>query len=298
MAGGSITSVAPSTTATALTSLVTGLAPGEHGLIGYRIDMGETVMNTLRWGDHTGDLRRRFPPRQVQPCPPFLGSAVPVVSRADLEGTGFTEAHLSGSRPTGWRVASSIPVIAAELVRSGDRFVYAYYDGLDKVAHERGFGDHYDAELRFVDWLVAELLAQLPRDTVLLVTADHGQVHVGESTVALSAQVMSLVRHQSGEGRFRWLHARAGKEAELLTECARYEDLAWVVSRDQVIDEGWFGTRVTNDARRRMGDVALVPHAPVSFEDPADGGLFDLVCRHGSLTEDEMVVPLVAAVAG
>ena len=44
-----------------------------------------------------------------------------------------------------------------------------------------------------------------------------------------------------------------------------------------------------------MGDIALVPHAAVSFEDPADGGAFELVCRHGSLTEDEMLVPLVAA---
>jgi hypothetical protein len=47
--GGHITSITPSTTATALTSLVTGLAPGEHGLIGYRVDMGNTVMNVLRW---------------------------------------------------------------------------------------------------------------------------------------------------------------------------------------------------------------------------------------------------------
>ena len=50
--GGSyITTVAPSTTATALTSLVTGLSPGEHGILGYRMDMGDTVMNVLRWGD-------------------------------------------------------------------------------------------------------------------------------------------------------------------------------------------------------------------------------------------------------
>ena len=64
-----------------------------------------------------------------------------------------------------------------------------------------------------------------------------------------------------------------------------------------MIDEKWFGPRLTTDAARRMGDVALVPHAPVSFEDPADGGAFELVCRHGSLTADEMLVPLVAAMA-
>lgn len=70
--GSHITTVAPSTTATALTSLVTGLSPGEHGILGYRMDMGDTVMNVLRWGDDQGDLRRRYPPEIVQTCPPFL----------------------------------------------------------------------------------------------------------------------------------------------------------------------------------------------------------------------------------
>ena len=294
MSGGFITSVAPSTTATALTSLTTGLTPGEHGLIGYRMDMGGVVMNTLRWGDGKTDMRHRFPPSQVQPCPPFLGSAVPVISMADKEGSGFTEAHLSGVKSMGWRSVSSIPVTINRALADGESFVYAYYDGVDKIAHERGFGDYYDAELSLADSLVASIIDRLPADTVLLVTADHGQVHVGDNTVTLPVDVLEHVRIQSGEGRFRWLHARRGHESELNASCAQFSDVAWVVSREQVVDEKWFGPRVSADALRRMGDVALVPHAAVSFEDPADGGLFDLVCRHGSLTEDEMLVPLLA----
>lgn len=297
MRGGAITSVAPSTTATALTSITTGLTPGEHGLIGYRMDMGGTVMNTLRWGDENGDLRRKFPPRQVQACPPFLGLSVPVLSKAELEGTGFTEAHLAGVKPMGWRAPSSIAVTVRRALDAGETFVYAYYDGVDKIAHERGFGDYYDAELAYADSLVAAVAEVLPAGTALVVTADHGQVHVGQNTVVPAPEVMSLVHHQSGEGRFRWLHAQRGKENELLVECGRYEDVAWVVSRDQVIEENWFGPRVSPEARRRMGDVALVPHAPVSFEDPADGGAFELVCRHGSLTADEMLVPLLASLS-
>ena len=297
LTGGSITSVAPSTTATALTSLTTGLAPGEHGLIGYRMDMGGTVMNTLRWGDERGDLRSKFPPTQVQPCPPFLGSAVPVISMADKEGSGFSLAHLSGTKPMGWRAASSIPVTIKKALDAGEDFVYAYYDGLDRIAHERGFGDYYDAELAAVDALVKNVIDVLPVGTALVVTADHGQVHVGPNTVVLSPAVMENVRLQSGEGRFRWLHARRGREQGLAHACAEYADIAWVVTKERVIDERWFGPRVSSDAVRRMGDVALVPHAAVSFEDPADGGAFELVCRHGSLTEDEMLVPLLACLA-
>jgi hypothetical protein len=298
MEGNPITSVVPTTTATALTSVATGLVPGEHGLIGYRMDMGGAVMNTLHWAGPQGDMSSSHPPLQVQSCPSFLGASVPVISRQELENTSFTAAHLTGTKPMGWRVASSIPVTAAAAVEAGAPFVYAYYDGIDKVAHERGFGPYYDSELRFADSLVARLLETLPSDTALLVTADHGQVHVGEATVRLDDSVSSLVRHQSGEGRFRWLHARVGREADLLDACGMYADVAWVVSRAQVLDEKWFGPRTTAAAERRMGDVALVPHAQVSFEDPAEPGNFTLMCRHGSLTAEEMLVPLVAARAG
>jgi hypothetical protein len=44
----------------------------------------------------------------------------------------------------------------------------------------------------------------------------------------------------------------------------------------------------------RLGDVALVPYAPIAFLDPADTGETGLVARHGSLTPAEMLVPLLA----
>ena len=297
LAGSVITSVAPTTTATALTSLTTGMPPGEHGIVGYRMDMGSSVMNSLRWGDERGDLRRTHAPRDVQPCVPFMGVRVPVVSKAELEDTGFTEAHLRGSLPRGWRVASSIPLIIRQLLAAGEPLVYAYYDGLDKVAHERGLGDYYDAELRACDRLVADVIESLPSGTALYVTADHGQVQVGDNIIHPSEELLALVRRQSGEGRFRWLHARDGAERELLAASVEaFGDVAWVVPRDRMIDEGWFGPVVRPPALRRLGDVALVPFADVTFDDPADGGHFVLQCRHGSMTPAEVEVPLLVHV--
>ena len=46
--------------------------------------------------------------------------------------------------------------------------VYCYYGGIDKIAHERGFGPFYEAELRFADQIVAETLAVLPPGAALL----------------------------------------------------------------------------------------------------------------------------------
>ncbi len=298
MAGGPIATVAPTTTATALTSITTGLTPGEHGLIGYRMEVGGDVLNVLRWhADRTGDARRLHEPSRIQPFAPFMGESVPVVSKAELERSAFTEAHLRGSRPRGWRVASSLPVEIGALLRSGERFVYAYYDGIDKVAHERGFGPFYDAELVAVDRLVTLVIDALPAGAALVVTADHGQVHVGERTVTVAAEVRRHVARSSGEGRFRWLHAKTGAAADL-HELARHhhDDVAWVVTREETLDEHWFGPVVSPPVQARLGDVALVARDDVSFDDPADSGPFPLICRHGSLTAAEVYVPLVAAV--
>ena len=295
LAGGPITSVAPSTTGTALTSITTGLTPGEHGVVGYRMEISGEVLNVLRWHTAAGDARRRIEPTTTQPFEPFLGERVPVVSKAELESSAFTAAHLRGSVPVGYRTTSGLAVTIAEQLRRGERFVYAYYDGIDKVAHERGFGPYYDAELRAVDRLVADVLDELPPGAALLVTADHGQVDVGERIVHPHQDVLRLVRAQSGEGRFRWLHAKPGAAADLLAAATEHHsDTAWVHSRVDLIERGWFGSVVSPPVAARYGDVALVPYAPISFHDPDDSGPFPLVCRHGSLTSAEMLVPLLA----
>lgn len=294
MSGGPITTVAPSTTATALTSIATGLTPAEHGIVGYRVDMGGEVVNMLRWASAKGDARHRVPPRDVQPQRAFAGVSVPVVSRADLQHSAFTEAHLTGVRHHGWRVPSNLVVEVLALLAAGETFVYAYYDGLDKVAHEFGFGPHYESELRMIDRFVGDLLDGLPAGAALCVTADHGQVHVGERVLPPCNEALALTRLQSGEGRFRWLHARPGAAQELLEAARVHSDIAWVVPREQVLDEGWFGPYMSSIVAKRLGDVALVAREPVSFDDPADSGPFTLVCRHGSLTADEMYVPFLA----
>lgn len=300
MAGGPITTVAPSTTATALTSLVTGATPLQHGVLGYRIDLGEVVMNTLGWssqrlGERRRDLRRTYPPGSIQPVPSFCGERVPVITRAEHFGSGFTDAHLAAADFRGWRSTSSIPVEIERALDEGHRFVYAYYDGVDKIAHERGFGTYYEAELSAADRLVGDVLDTVPTGTVVTVVADHGQVSTGDHLIELDPEVLTLIDHQSGEGRFRWLHAREGRAEELLEACTRrYSSFAWVRSRSRILDESWFGSSGDSSFVRRLGDVALVPFDDSSFVDPDDTGSFPLVCRHGSLTAAEMMVPFLA----
>jgi predicted AlkP superfamily pyrophosphatase or phosphodiesterase len=299
MSGGPITTVAPSTTAAALTSITTGLSPGEHGVIGYRMVIDHEVLNCLRWGTPSQpDARRAIPPDAIQPFPPFLGRAPALVSKAEFLRSGFTQAHLRGGRLTGYRMPSTMVAETGRLLREGERFVYAYYDGIDKVAHEYGFADPYRAEVRSADRLVADLIDAAPAGTAVLVTADHGHVDCGDRLLPLHREVRPLVEALSGEGRFRWLHAKAGRRDELLAATQDWHGQhAWVRSVDQIVDEGWFGPRVRPEVLERVGDVALCPIDDIAFADPDDTGPFQLVGRHGSLTTAEMLVPCISAVA-
>ena len=295
MEGVPLTTVAPSTTATALTSLTTGLAPGEHGIVGYRMAVHGEVLNVLRWSTGTGDARQSLPPSKLQPTPPFLGERPPVVTRAEYRTSGFTGAHLDPARYWGYRTLSTMVTEVDRLLRSSEPFVYAYWDGLDKVAHEYGLGEHYDGELAWIDHTIERLLAVLPRGAALVVTADHGQVEVGDNVIPLAGEVQGLCSMQSGEGRFRWLHARAGRARALFEAATTHHGQdAWVVSREQMIADGWLGPVVTEAAAARLGEVALVARGNVAFHDPQDTGPYELVGRHGSVTPAEMFVPLLA----
>ncbi|CAN5845615.1 alkaline phosphatase family protein [soil metagenome] len=295
MAGGPISTVVPSTTATALTSIATGLAPGDHGVVGYRVHVEGEVLNVLRWTTPTGDARGRISPLDFQPHPAFCGHRPPIVTKAEFATSGFSGAHLSEVRFNGYRVTSTLVTEVRRLLGAGEPFIYAYYDVIDKVAHEYGVREHYDAELVSADRLVADLAAVLPRGAALVVTADHGQVDVGDHLIEVHPEVRSHVRMQSGEARFRWLHARTGQaEALLDAASAHHGDQAWVRSRQEMVLEGWFGPNLSNAAARRLGDVALVAQGDGAFIDAADSGPFVLVGRHGSLTSAEMRVPLLA----
>ena len=295
LAGGPITTVAPSTTSTALTSIATGRTPGDHGIVGYRIDVDGENLNCLSWRTPGGDARDRIRPEDFQPTEPFFGERPIVVQNAPFEKTGFTRAHLGGVRQQNWRTLPTLPVEVRRAIAAGEPFVYAYYDGIDKIAHEFGFAEHYEAELAAVDKMVGDLLMMLPRGTAVVVTADHGIVDCTDGRTELHDDVLAHTSRQSGEARFRWLHAAPGRGRDLLAAATEHHaDRAWVVERDTAIAEGWFGPSVSETARARLGDVALAARDHWFFADRADATPDWLIGRHGSLTPGEMHVPLLS----
>jgi hypothetical protein len=291
-----ITSVAPSTTASALTSITTGVAPGIHGLVGYRFVVDGDVLQALRWTVGGKDAVGAHPPEAVQRVEPRLvldGRPVPYVGKSDYATSPFTRAHLRGASYVSADDAASW-IDGCVSSAADHRLVVAYRDGIDKLAHAEGLGSAFDEAVGDADRLVANLRDALPEDVAVVVTADHGQVDVGATAVSPSRSTLALVEKMSGEGRFRWLHAHPGSAAELRERVvAELEGSCWVRSRREVCDAGWLG-EVDDDHVERLGDVAVVPFVDAYVPDPTEPREAGMKGRHGSLTAAEMFVPLVA----
>lgn len=294
MEGGPITTVVPATTSTALTSLATGLAPAQHGIIGYRMLVDGSVLNVLRWSVPQGSAPDPF---IVQRHTSFLGRELPVITKSEFRTTGFTRAHLRGGKFIGWHTPAALVEHAARCNAAGAPVVYSYYPGVDSVAHEFGLHDRaYRRELGAADRIVADLLSVLPVSTALVVTSDHGQVHCERDDWVELDPIHSLVDVMAGDGRFRALYAKKGQQKELAGAARELVgDRAWVWTRAELLADEILGAGATGTIPGRIGDVTLASRGTAAFVDPELPNEVGLRSAHGSLTADEMLVPLLAA---
>ena len=300
--GGVIDSVAPTTTATALTSIATGKAPINHGIIGYRINMPDGhIMNTLTWRCDGLDGQCGPDPSSITLSRSFFDLEVAVISKIIFKDTYFSRAYLGDRNFRFFRTISSMVGEIKHSLASGSPLVYSYYEGVDNVAHEFGLGDHYFMELEFLDFYVGEIIKVLPKGASLLITADHGQVEILEKPIRMDDFILDRTTRMSGEGRFRWLHCDQS-QIDAIYECANelYGEVGWVITKDEAIEDGLFGQGAQTNrdvVSGRLGDVAILARSDVAFYDPLETGPMELICRHGSLTDAEVKVPLIGYLA-
>lgn len=298
--GRELTCGVPSTTATSITSLGTGLPPGRHGLAGYSFwyPPARQVLATLRWPAEISAL-------DVQPQLTFFerlgsaGVATAVIAPAHFAGSGLSTAALRGPAFLPVRDESDRArrvALAVEAMSLGERVVgYLYERNLDHAGHERGVGSTaWLRRLAEVDTLAQALRAGLPDEVRILITGDHGMVNVSKSNrliVEDEPELLDGVSAFAGEGRFRQLMT-----ADPETVAARWRDrlgeTAWVRTRDEAAAEGWFGD-LTASLAPRFGDVLVArcdDGAVMTRSLPRE---MALVGMHGSLTSAEMEVPLL-----
>jgi hypothetical protein len=299
----------PSTTAAGLAAVGTGRRSGEHGMVGYTFRLpGAGVVNALSWRPHPSgdDLRDTAVPERVQPIPTTFeraassGIAVSVVSGAKFADSGLTRAALRGGRYVGVHAIGDLASCVHTAVADGG-FCYGYHADLDMLGHLYGPGSEaWRMQLRQVDRLVESVVDGLPPGGLLAVVADHGMVGVGPSdTVDVDADPALLAGVQAigGEARARHVYAEDGAAGDVLAAWREtLADRAWVVSRDEAIGAGWFGARVTDDVRPRIGDVVAAATGSAAMVrrtvEPLESAL---VGHHGSLTTAEQRVPLLLA---
>jgi hypothetical protein len=297
----------PSTTVSGLAALGTGCTSGEHGMVGYTFRMpGAGVVNALRWRPHPwgADLRDVVRPERIQARPTAFerataaGMAVTVVNRAEFVDSGMTRAVLRGGRYVGVQGLGDLAAGVRAAVAAGG-FCYGYHGDLDLLGHLYGPGSEaWRMQLRQVDRLVESVLDGLPPGGLLVVVADHGMVAVDPSElvdVDDSATLTAGVEDIGGEARARHVYTADGAVADVVAAWrAELGDRAWVVTRDEAIDAGWFGERVADDVRPRIGDVVAAARGSAAIVrrtvEPIESAL---VGQHGSLTTAEQRIPML-----
>ncbi len=304
----------PSTTAASISSIGTGLPPGEHGLVGYTmaVDGHDRPMNVLLWelyghGPRV-DMRQSLVPERFQPTrtaferATALGIPVTLVGPRQHAGSGMTRATLRGGR---YRPAFGLGDLVAESLTglgapSGGRaLVYAYHPDLDLIGHVRGTtSDAWRLQLSQVDAMVAAFAERLPQGSVLLVTGDHGMVDVGEHDridIDQMPDLMDGVALVAGEPRARHIHVREGAaESAIAAWTETLGSRFWVASRQQAILDGWFGPEVLQRVRGHIGDIVVASRGPqVLVQRSVDPLQANLLGHHGSLTSAEQLVPFI-----
>ena len=227
-----------------------GLTPGEHGVVGYRMSVRRRRRAQRAAVVH---LQGRRPRAASRPSPssttsPSSGQRPPVVARAE-----FARLRLHPGPPGRLppRPATACPrpwwPRSCTCCRPASRSSTPTTTASTRSPTSTAWTSFYDAELVAVDRLVA-----VPRRGAAAGrrARRHRRPRPGRrGRPACSRRTPTVLAHvglQSGEARFRWLHALPGSEADLLAAAAEahHADVAWVVTREQVLDEGWFGPKV------------------------------------------------------
>lgn len=300
----------PSTTSAGLAAVGTGRRSGEHAMVGYSFRIPDHgVVNALRWTPHPfgADLRDVVVPEDVQPLPTTFtqaaaaGMAVSVISGAEFTNSGLTRAVLRGGQYVGVHRLGDLAARVQEAVADGG-FCYGYHADLDMLGHLYGAGSTaWRMQLRQIDRLVESIVDALPAGGLLAVVADHGMVNLDVTDVVdidSRPELQDGVVAVAGEARARHVYVRPGA-ADTVADRWRgtLGAKAWVRTKEQAIAEGWFGARVSDAARSRIGDVVAAARDNAGLVrrtvEPLESAL---IGQHGSWTDAEQLVPLLIAV--
>jgi hypothetical protein len=316
-----LTSVVPSTTSAALTTLWTGRSPAEHGILGYELFLREfgMVTNMITHAPAAFDRRAGilyeagFSPESFLPVPtigPHLADAgikPHVFLHQAISGSGLSRMHYPQVEVHTFRGLADLWLNARRLVNrplDERRYVWVYYGGVDWISHVIG-PDSEDAEVAFrtfTDVLVEQFLSQINPQigskTLFMMVADHGQLHTRKDPHYELQNHPNLTRRlqmmPTGENRLAYLYPKPG-QIEAIEE---YMGRKWPgsftpLSSSHALHNGLFGPgEPASQSLDRLGERIVITHGDAYlWWAPKDN---PLVGRHGGVSNQEMLVPLLA----
>jgi hypothetical protein len=297
-----VTAGYPTTTAASLALFGTGEPAGQTGMTGYSARNPRTgeLANLISW-------EGAYAPEEWQTRPSLLeeadraGVIVTTLGKRRFAGSGLTHAVLRGGLFVGAeRLADRIDVALAATKKPG--VSYCYWGEIDAAGHKYGWqSEEWVAALEDADREFRRLAASLDPDTLMVVTADHGMVDVTGAArwdVAETPQLARDVELIAGEPRALHVHIREGADA--VTVAQRWQevlgDQGVALTQAEADATGIFG-RISEEARSRIGDVvvAMADRATVVDSRTQSAQSMALIGVHGSLTPEELMVPLLLA---
>ena len=304
----SLTSVFPSTTASAITTSYTGRTPLEHGLTGWFVYFGAAgcVSAALPYrsrGDMASLSARGVDPERIFDTPPLFGSLAVksiVVTYREIVDSQYNRVLCRGAERLAYGTAEEFVAQLERAVKSGPerKFIYAYWPHYDAVSHHHGCESAEAAkQFAIVDQAFAEVLQRLAgTETTIVATADHGFIDVApEESLELPAAFFPQLKFPlCGERRIAYCHVHA--PAEFARRAQEWlGERAHVMPSERLVQDGWLGPGEPHPLlRERIGDVALMMRGRYTVKDWTPGEPRWLhIGNHGGTHEDEMMIPLI-----
>ena len=307
----SLTSVFPSTTATAITTLMTAEPAAVHGLLGWYVRDEETgsVVAPLPMRHRGGvavddaDLLARL--LQTAPMLQTARRDSRFVTLPELANGPYSRHHRRSASVNAYETLDSLAwsVFRAdrEMTESGSqqKFIYAYSPLLDATGHDFGMESQQSRDvLARLDHAYAQMRHLLP-EAQFVVSADHGFIdNPAEKQIVLSdhPDLYSMLRGPlTGERRVAYCHVKPECQTTFgLRVAERFGDCLHAMPAALAFDAGLFGPGEGVNALQRGGDWLLIPRDDWTVLDNVAGEQgHDMRGVHGGLSAGEMDVPLI-----
>lgn len=307
-----LTTVFPSTTATAITTFMTGLAPQQHGLTGWFTYFQE-LENILTVLPVTPRFGKPILPEQGIDVSSLYGH-IPVFDLLDADTymispryiaySPFSLAHRGKSVIKPYDNLNECFSFTRDIVKSGTnkKYIYTYWPQFDGMAHEVGVNSKKVAEhFLEIDKAFAQLICDIKgSNTLLIVTADHGIIDSGpDFCVELEdypeLQNM-LTMPLSGERRMAYCYIKENQHNAFNSFVQKnLSEQITAYPSPELLAQHYYGLGPAHpQLSKRIGDFMLIMNDNFTIMDTLPGEKpFYHIGTHGGLSEQEMYVPLI-----